>query len=313
MKAIMYHYIRNSNKDMPFFRYLSIDNFKKQLDYFEKEYGFVTYDEFNSFLNDYSLYDTIKNRVILTFDDGFLDHYEYVLPELLKRNLFGLFYIPTGVYEKKKALDVHRIHFLLGKYGGEVLIDAIKNRVQDHMLQEKEVNTFKEITYTTQDNDFYTQEFKKIFNYYIKYEHRENLLDEIVKEFSSEEEIFTNLYMSIEQLKEMQTNNMIIGSHSVNHFVFSKLSNSEQYYEINNSFKFLEQNSEKSKVKTFCFPYGGFETFTDYTEKILHNCGCDFSFNVEYRDIELKDFKNRAQALPRYDCNQFLHGNANLG
>ena len=33
-----------------------------------------------------------------------------------------------------------------------------------------------------------------------------------------------------------------------------------------------------------------------------------FSFNVEPRDISLDDLKNRKQALPRYDCNQFLYG-----
>ncbi len=300
MKSIMYHYVRNSNKEMPFFRYLSIDNFKKQLDFFEEEYGFISHDEFNSFINDNSLYETIKNKVLLTFDDGFIDHYKYVFPELKERNLFGLFYIPTGVYENKKALDVHRIHFLLGKYGGERLIKTIEIKIKNHMIKEEEYDIFK-------------KEFKKIFNYYIKYEYRENLLDELVKEFSSDKEIFNNLYMSIEQLKDMQNNNMIIGSHSINHFVFSKLSETDQYNEINNSFNFLEKNIGKPRIKTFCYPYGGFETFTDYTEKVLNECGCDFSFNVEYRDVELKDFQKRPQALPRHDCNQFAHGKASLG
>ena len=313
MKSIMYHYVRNSNKEMPFFRYLSIDNFKKQLDYFEKEYGFISYDELNNFMEDNSLHETIKNKVLLTFDDGFIDHYKYVYPELQERGLFGLFYIPTGVYENKKALDVHRIHFLLGRYGGKRLIEAIENKIENHMVKEEEYVVFKKTAYIDQDNDFYTQEFKKIFNYYIKYEYRENLMDELVKEFSSDEEIFNNLYMNIEQLKEMQDNGMIIGSHSVNHFVFSKLSEDDQHYEINSSFNFLERSIGKPRIKTFCYPYGGFETFNDYTESVLSDCGCDFSFNVEYRDVELKDFENRPQSLPRHDCNQFPYGKASLG
>ncbi len=44
MKIIMYHYIRESLKQLPNFRYLHIENFKKQLDFFEKEFGFVTYN-----------------------------------------------------------------------------------------------------------------------------------------------------------------------------------------------------------------------------------------------------------------------------
>ena len=44
------------------------------------------------------------------------------------------------------------------------------------------------------------------------------------------------------------------------------------------------------------------------SEQILEDYGCAFSFNVEPRDISLDDLKNRKQALPRYDCNQFLYG-----
>ncbi|WP_246023745.1 hypothetical protein [Campylobacter taeniopygiae] len=120
MKAIMYHYVRNSNKKLPFFRYLSIDNFRKQLDYFEEKFGFVRYDDFLKLCFDRNYINNLKNRILLTFDDGFKDHYEFVLPELVKRNLFGLFFIPTGIYGRKKALDVHRIHYLTGSYGGGI-------------------------------------------------------------------------------------------------------------------------------------------------------------------------------------------------
>ena len=45
MKAIMYHYVREFNKNLPNFRFLHINDFKKQLDFFEKKYGFVSKDE----------------------------------------------------------------------------------------------------------------------------------------------------------------------------------------------------------------------------------------------------------------------------
>jgi peptidoglycan/xylan/chitin deacetylase (PgdA/CDA1 family) len=308
----MYHYVRNSNKEFPYFRYLSVDNFSKQLDYFQSNHGFVTFDNLLNIKNkDY--FNNTKNKVLLTFDDGFKDHYKYVLPELIKRKLFGIFYVPTGVYEKEKALDVHRIHYLLGKIGGKILINLIESKIDSHMIKDEEYNLFKKTTYTNQDNDFYTQEFKKIFNYYIKYEYREKLLDLIVAEFSTDKEIFSNLYMDKEQLKEMADNGMIIGSHSINHFVFSKLSNEDQSREISDSFSFIENIISNLDIKTFCYPYGGFHTFTDFTENTLSENGCDFSFNVESRDVTYEDIINRSQALPRYDCNQFEHGKANLG
>ena len=53
--------------------------------------------------------------------------------------------------------------------------------------------------------------------------------------------------------------------------------------------------------------------FNKKTEQILEDYGCAFSFNVEQRDISLDDLKNRKQALPRYDCNQFLYGKSSNG
>ena len=42
MKAIMYHYVREYKPELPKFRFLDIQNFRKQLDYFDQKYGFVS-------------------------------------------------------------------------------------------------------------------------------------------------------------------------------------------------------------------------------------------------------------------------------
>ena len=36
-KVIMYHYIRNFNKNLPYLNFLHIRDFKKQINYFKKE------------------------------------------------------------------------------------------------------------------------------------------------------------------------------------------------------------------------------------------------------------------------------------
>ena len=45
MKAIMYHYVRRFNPTLPNFRFLDVENFEKQLDYFQDNFGFVSKDE----------------------------------------------------------------------------------------------------------------------------------------------------------------------------------------------------------------------------------------------------------------------------
>jgi hypothetical protein len=92
--------------------------------------------------------------------------------------------------------------------------------------------------------------------------------------------------------------------------VFSKLDPLTQRREIATSFNDVESVVNGVDVQTFCYPHGGFHTFTDETVAILEDIGCEFCFNVESRDISQEDVDERPQALPRYDCNEFDHGDA---
>ena len=109
----MYHYVLEYNNEFPYFNFLHINNFKKQLDEFKKKYYFPTREEFIKFTKN-----KIKlpsNSVILTFDDGLKCHYEYVLPELVKRNLWGIFFISCSPYINNDILDVHKSSFTFRK------------------------------------------------------------------------------------------------------------------------------------------------------------------------------------------------------
>ena len=82
----MYHYVRPSNKKNGNLRYLDKDHFQVQLDFFEKNYGFLSQEEFMyNFKNK-----IITKKVLLTFDDGLKDHYNYVFPILKERNISEL-------------------------------------------------------------------------------------------------------------------------------------------------------------------------------------------------------------------------------
>ena len=116
----MYHYVRESMPHLPFFRYLSFDNFKKQLDYFEKNFGLVSFEEFCRLKTEPKFINALKNKILLSFDDGLKEHFSLVFPELLKRKALGIFFMPTAVLKEEKALYVHKIHYLLGHGGGGV-------------------------------------------------------------------------------------------------------------------------------------------------------------------------------------------------
>lgn len=303
MKAIMYHYVRPEDKNYPYFTFLHINDFKKQLDYFQDNFTIIHPSEIKQKIGN------VANAMVLTFDDGVKDHYQYVLPELQKRNISGVFYISTGVHKTKKLLDVHRLHILLGKYGGKVIYNHLLTLVSNDMLTDENREEFRVLTYKTQENDDATLAVKRMMNYFISYSFREAIMDELMLNFFEDEAaIYSNYYLSTDEIKKMHDAGMVIGSHTVNHPLMSKLPTESQLFEINESFNFLEQATGGLSFKTFCYPYGGFHSFTATTEELLQAANCAYSFNVEQRDITLNDLTIRPQALPRYDCNYFPYG-----
>jgi len=307
MKAIMYHYVREHNEAFPHFKYLHVEDFEKQLDYFSDNFGFMSKSDFEHAIRT----GETKHGVVLTFDDAFSDHYDYVYSVLRKRGMWGIFYVPTKPYSSGKILDVHRIHLLLGKVGGTKLLEMLDGLVNDDMLSHSSVQDFHNFTYSTQKGNAHkdTVMVKKILNYFVSYEFREGLLDILMdRVFDEQDALLRNFYLSKTQMTEMAKNGMIIGSHTVSHPVMSKLELERQAAEISESFAFLEQFIPVETFKTFCYPHGGFHTFSRETEALLTENGVRYSFNVEPRDVAAEDLLNRPQALPRYDCNLFPHG-----
>ena len=302
MKAVMYHYVRPHDPELPYFRYLHIDDFVKQLEYFGNEYGFIGKEDFRECLSS----GEPKDGVILTFDDGIKDHYRYVLPELLKRNLWGIFYIPTSPFLTGKLIDVHRIHMLLGKYGGKEIAETMQKIVMDEMLSHAYVEEFRTKTYVRQNNTTSTNYVKRLLNYFIDYKYRQHIIDALMLTYYPNEiNLVHDFYMTKNELIYMNRHEMTLGSHTVSHFVMSKLDPNEQETEIASSFLMIELIAGKPDLKTFSYPYGEFCSFTPETEKLLDKHSCLFSFNVEAKDITREDLTSRPQALPRYDCNFF--------
>ncbi|WP_279176516.1 polysaccharide deacetylase family protein [Campylobacter insulaenigrae] len=309
MKIIMYHYVRNSSNKLPYFRYLSLENFKKQLDFLEDKFGFVNFKDFIELKNNMDYINKLKNKVLLTFDDGLKDHFNFVFPELLKRNALGIFFMPTKVLHKEKALDVHRIHYLLGKMGGGINKYAL-NLLDNDILNLKYHYLFEDY-YNELDDDEQIKQFKLIFNYCIKDKYKEKILDELVNKFCSDDEIYTNFYLNEKELKIMYESEMIIGSHSENHINFLNLNKEEEVKEIESSFQKLKDFI--GPIKTFCYPYGEFSL---YSKDILLKNQVDFAFVslTEYKkDIDIEDLLKNTYTLARYDCNEFKYGKANLG
>ena len=291
MKCIMYHYIRDYDNQFPHFRYLSKSKFLKQLDFFERNGGLIS-----------SIEKFKGENFLLTFDDGFKDHL-FAAECLKKRNKIGIFFIPTFPYKEKKILNVHRIHILLGKLGGLECMNNLKNFLnKNNILMSKKKLLFKN-AYRDQINDKDTLEFKKILNYNLGFEQKNIFLNEMFVDYNIKLK-YSDIYLSIKELKYLVDLGMIIGSHSHSHEVLSRYNDNQQNFEISFSKEFL-QKKIGININLFCYPYGSKNTFNQSSRNFLKRNNYKYAFMVNPKDFNEIQIKKRPYDFPRYDCSLF--------
>ena len=305
MKVVTYHYVRHKQESFPYFRYLNFDNFRRQLDYFQSTGYMLSMKEFIDIINgDIPL----KDGYVLSFDDGIRDHYDIVFPELVKRELWGIFFISSLPLTHSKMLDVHKIHCLLGRYGGKEMLSSLRSDFHfDTIPTENKKNNFSE-TYLNQNNDKDTYIFKRTLNYILEDDVRRNVINALMLKYFNENDLVNSYYMTEGQILEMHSAGMLIGAHSVNHSVMSKLTHDKQNEEINDSFLVIENILKNKSLRLFCYPYGGHESYTYQTESLLKKNDCKASFTTESRKVTKKDLIDSPYAIPRIDCNKFPYG-----
>ena len=131
LDIVMYHYVRPISKSRyPKIKGLELKSFQNQLDFFLKEKNLVgTDDVINAVTRSIEL---PKDSVWLTFDDGYKDHLDYVVPILEQKGVDAAFFPVSDCYENKSIMDVNKIHYILASVGND-------KSLMTHLVSEMEV------------------------------------------------------------------------------------------------------------------------------------------------------------------------------
>ncbi len=305
MKIVMYHYIREYDKNFPKLKFLNKKKFIKQLNFFEKKFKIINYDDWQNI--EKKNYNFKKDKILLTFDDGLREHYSFVYKELKKRNLTGLFFIPSKIFEKKDPfINPHKIHILTSKVPINKLFKQFEiiGKHLDYNYKKKLFNH----SYISHDDANKVKSFKRILNYNLNIDQSNKILNKLIK-INKINLKNINFYLSKKNLKEMVKNKMIIGTHTHSHPVLSSLSQKKQSGEIKKSIKILS-NIIKRKINLISYPYGIKNTFNLNTFKILKKNKFKYGFTAT--KINIKKIKDdyKTYLISRKDCNQFQYGKA---
>ena len=301
----MYHYVRPIKKSLyPLIKGLELDAFKMQLSYLEKNYKIITMESLIEFVkNDQSL---PENPCLLTFDDGYKDHYSYVFPELKKRGLQGSFFPPAKGILEKKVLDVNKIHFILARTKNtNLLISDIKKLLKDcNKVENKKLHDFNYLwkKYAVADR-FDTKEIifvKRILQYILPNTIRSKFCNFLFKRYmdKDEKEFALELYMSKEELKEIIRSKMYVGCHGYEHLWLNTLSQSSQLQEIEKGLNFLNKIGAPTVDWVMNYPYGAYNS---NTLEILKIKNCCIGLTTKTGAAQL--VKDKFFELPRFDTN----------
>jgi hypothetical protein len=300
-KVIMYHYVRDSSENMPNLKYLNTKDFIKQLNFFKKKYWFISKKNWLEFVKNWK---KIPNGVLLTFDDGLIDHYINVLPILEERWLWWIFFVNSLQLENNNILNVHKIHYLLSKYNSKEVYDKFIKILKNQKLINKldDISNFN--AYVSQNLDRYSLIIKKI-NYCFSKIEQTKMLDRLLLEFNEKKKnIWWNLYMNKIQILEIEKAWNIIWFHWKSHFLLSKVKINNMKYEIDIPIVKLT-NFLWLNIDCFCYPFWWKDSYNEKIINNLSNIWIKYSFCVEERDIEVEDIKWNKYKLPRYDCLSF--------
>jgi len=300
---VMYHYVRSIKKsDYPNLNGLEFSDFKKQILFFKKNFNLLSNDQFIEIINSKKL--PKKKSILLTFDDGYLDHYQYVYPFLKKHNLSANFYPSIMCIKNKKVLDVNKVHFILEKEKNkEKILSLIFLYIKKYLNKTPEQIKINKINLTSRYDDKKTILIKRLLQNHIPLPFREKIVNKLFGDIVniSEKEFSEKLYMNKKHIQELYKNNFTIGSHGYNHYWWGKLNEDEQEIEIKKSINYLKKIQVFDKNFSVCFPYGSYNL---QTLNLLNKYKIKFALTTEVGKVNNKNIANVLE-LPRFDTNDF--------
>ncbi|WND01712.1 polysaccharide deacetylase family protein [Temperatibacter marinus] len=299
LTIVMYHYVRDlKGSSYPLIKGLDKEKFYNQLGYIQNNYTPVTKQQI---IDAYDGEQLPANAIWLTFDDGYSDHYDVVLPALLKFGIEGAFFPPASPYKTQKLLDVNKIHFILAAQENALtLIDEIKKCLKSFDGLESFEHYYQKWGHANRYDGAEVNFIKRMLQVGLPVSVRHEIADQLFKSYVTQDEagFSSNLYLSKSQIQEMLQAGMQFGSHGTDHVWLDSLSRAKQKEDIKQSITFMREMNIPLKDWMMCYPYGG---YNKDTIKILQDMGCALGVTVESRKASIP--QDSRLILPRLDTN----------
>jgi peptidoglycan/xylan/chitin deacetylase (PgdA/CDA1 family) len=266
LMVLTYHRIGNRYDDPfdPGVISATSDQFYEQISYLKRKLSLVSLEEALAFVDGTIKEKTRRCRVLITFDDGYLDNYELAFPILYTHDVQGVFFLTTSRVGTSYVPWWDHIAFLIKTarqrrftlhYPTNHVVDLEKNGMDISM---RNVNYL----YSSSEN------VDKV-----------RFIRELKEESRGEElPVAFRRYLNWDEARTMINGGMAIGSHTHTHPILSRLGLAEQRKELSESRNLLTAQLG-IEVDTLAYPYGFETSFSIQSQNLLQEAGYHAAFS----------------------------------
>lgn len=242
---------------------LEISDFIAQINFLNEKYSIISLSRLIAYLKGET--DIPSNSCVISFDDGYIDHYQNVFPILKELGLPAVFFIIGDcISGTKKVRWLDKFYYIL-----------------DNTPYQKNSAKFNKIM-----SDFYRIEVEKDNHYdYIKLKtfirnssEKDTIIDKLSLVLNVKldlDKINKKLYLSKENISEMLNSGMEFGAHTMSHPDLSTITLEDSEKEIKDSGIIVRNLTNKEEIP-LAYPFGGHKTYNKNIVQILkeNNFSC---------------------------------------
>ncbi len=299
--TLMYHYVRDEGyAKYPVLNYYSVNKFRRDFEIFEN--GRIDLLNWRSIRDGDLSHD--NRQVLLTFDDGYKEHYELVAPILNSKGAHGIFFVPASPILQSTVLLPNKIHVCLAYHRNPerlyVNLCAFLRSIYDSTkLAELRLLYLTRGRFDGEKVNF----IKRVLQRGMPTSSSHEFLDHwALGEGLNWRDVNASLYMTTSDLKDLLKRGHLIGLHGNAHYFYEDLSREDQEKDIHAAIDFVSELGVAYEDLMVGYPYG---SYNEDTLDILSHVGVKKGF-IDNQENITRGFESLT--LPRVDCNFLSSG-----
>ncbi|HUI78269.1 MAG TPA: polysaccharide deacetylase family protein [Bryobacteraceae bacterium] len=240
------------------------DQLCEQISYLKRHVSLVTLEEALAFVEGTQKEKTPRCRVLLTFDDGYLDNYQMAFPILRSYGVPGVFFLATGMVGSCCVPWWDHIAFLMKTarrprfslhYPGDLAVDLVENGI---------AKTLRDVL----------RLYKRPGNV-----DSQRFIQEL-KEAAKGDDLPRSLrrFLNWDEAREMIALGMAIGSHSHSHAVLTQLDPKHQKHDLSQSRSLLKEHLN-IEADVLAYPVGAPSSISDEAQQSVREVGYRAAFS----------------------------------